>query len=167
MKVLAAILLLNLVAIVSSAAKWTRLNHRPVCYGAKGNSFGVFHVEKQVKAYQVKLVRISGQLACVSAGFYSYFSCIVHRDQFEVHVTDSKNKIIVPPIPVRYKAGYGAWYYLNGHRYGANTVVISTGVHPYTFKRGKEYRVWNGEDLFNLTEYDNSGHICVNVYALQ
>eukprot|EP00794_Sanderia_malayensis_P019928 gene19928-21880_t len=164
-KIIAAVLLLYLVVAVSSSARWTKLNCKPVCYGAKGGSFGVFFISKTVKAYQIKLQRTSGRVSCHYSSGYGYFRC-ARGKHFGVFVTDTNNKVIVPPAPIQYVTAKG-WYRLNGNNYGASTIVLSIGLHPYIFRKGGVYRVWYGEDLFNSTESDNVGRMCVNVYALQ
>eukprot|EP00794_Sanderia_malayensis_P009994 gene9994-11015_t len=161
MKILPAIFLLHLVVVVSSTATWKKLNGHPVCYGAKGNSFGVFLVSKTTRAYQIKIEHITGSLTCNRRN-YGYFRCSNHA--FEVHVTDVGNRVIVPAAPVQYYKK--PWYRLNGNDKAAKSVVLSTGLNPYTFLKHKTYRVWYGEDLFNFTEHDNAGNMCVNIYAL-
>eukprot|EP00794_Sanderia_malayensis_P009418 gene9418-10404_t len=154
---------------VVTEAKWTKLNCRPVCYGAKGNSYGVFLVNNNIEAYQVKLERINGRIGC-AASSTGYFNCPYRslKKYFEVHVTDSKNQIIVPAAPIQfYHLKHKAFYHLNGNPVGTTKVVLSTGLNPYMFKKGEVYRVWYGEDLYDLWEGDNNGQLCVNVFALE
>ncbi len=150
------------------SARWTKLNCRPVCYGGRGNSYGVFPVDKQITAYQVKLVHVSGRISCAGENYYGSFNCPYKsvKNYFEVHLTDPDNKVIVPAPPVQYASGHRGWYYLNGNKIGSNQLVFSTGLTPYTFKKRTLYRVWYGEDLFKYAEGNNPGKMCVDVYAM-
>eukprot|EP00794_Sanderia_malayensis_P009996 gene9996-11017_t len=161
MKIFVAILCLYLVVVVSSTATWKKLNSHKVCYGAKGNSVGVFRATKTVKAYQIKIERVSGSLSC-DGRHYGYFRCGKHA--FGVHLTARYNRIIVPAAPIQYS--YKPWYHLNGNQPNAKAIVLSTGLHPYTFYYYHQYFVWYGEDLFHKFENDNAGRMCVNIYAL-
>ncbi len=171
-QVVATVLLFFVILENANAASstWTKLNCRPVCYSGKGNSYGIFLVDKHITAHQVKLVHVSGKISCAGVKNYGIFNCPHNnllKRSFEVHLTDSDNKVIVPAPPVQYAIKEKAWYHLHGNIPGTNNVVFSTGSKPYTFKKENVYRVWYGEDLFGIWEGDNLGTLCVDVYALQ
>ena len=151
-------------------ARWVKLNQNPVCYGGKGSSFGLFKVDKDLLIHKVRFVYRSGGVFCISgAGKRAgYFGCPYQTtwDYFAIFLTDSKNTVIVPAPPVFFGSSLSGWYRVHGHKTFATTLTLSAGTSAFGLKAGQELRVWNGEDLFNFAEDNNSGNTCTDVYVL-
>lgn len=44
--------------------------------------------------------------------------------------------------------------------------LVLSFFHPYSVHSGQELRLWYGEDFMNISEADNGGRACVDIYAL-
>ena len=144
-----------------------------MCFGAKHNVFGKFHLPSSGKLAAIKLVHLYGYVSChaPNPNHWSYWGC-AHRtstkNQINVVITDAHNHIILPPnqLIVTGSLAAGKWYYDVGYSSLSPELVLSVFSHPLHVSSGQEFRVWYGEDLVNHTEQDNDGKVCSDVYAL-
>ena len=142
---------------------WVLLK-RNACFQAKENKPAVVSVNKSGWLVAAKLVHVSGILKCHPSLPGSKFGC-VNDDLFNVYVCDEKRKIIFPsPNQAIVYDDYKNFQY---HGFTANDdeVVFTDLSYPVYLKAGKQITIWNGEDLIDLTEGDNSGTVCVDVYG--
>ena len=85
------------------SATWQKVNVAPVCFGAKDNQFGRFHVPPGRLA-AIKLVHLYGYVSCYTPGnlWWSYWGCGENpwsglKNQVNVVITTSANQDILPP----------------------------------------------------------------------
>ena len=152
---------------------WRKVNSAPVCFGAKHNVFGRFHLPSTGKLAAIKLVHLYGYVACAAPHpeYWSYWGCADHPDtknHVNVVITDAHNHIILPPnqLIVTGWLAAGKWYHDVGHSSVSPELVLSVFSDPRHVSSGQEFRVWYGEDLVNFHEQDNGGKVCSDVYAL-
>ena len=144
-----------------------------MCFGAKHNVFGRFHLPSTGKLAAIKLVHLYGYVACAAPHpeYWSYWGCAHHPDtknQINVVITNAHNHIILPPNQLL-ASGFiaaGKWYNDVGYSSQSPELFLSVFSHPLHVSSGQEFRVWYGEDLVNHTEQDNDGTVCSDVYAL-
>jgi len=145
------------------------MNSRPVCFGAKDNTFGSFNVPYGGKIAAVKLVHLSGYVTCARSSFsyWSFWGCANHPargTQVNVIITTSSNTIITPVSPFLTDHP-GKWCELPGYNSFSPEIILPR-FSPYSVSSGQELRVWYGEDLAGSTESDNGGLVCCDVYGL-
>ena len=81
-----------------------------------------------------------------------------------VVVTDGSNNIIFPNE--KYIKNGGLWYYLPfTDALHSDELVFTNYENPVYLSKGAEVKIWFGEDLKNWHNSDNSGRVCVDVYA--
>ena len=79
-------------------------------------------------------------------------------------ITDKQKSIIFPDPEMVKKSGYA--FLIRG--YDAKTSDFLTyvdSINPMYVEVGTELRIWFGEDLQDISEDDNIGKHCVDVYA--
>ena len=150
---------------------WRKVNKWPVCFEAKGNRFGRFYVPRGRLA-AIKLVHLYGYVSCHVHGpsFWSYWGCgdnpsMGLNTQVNAVITDSDNHILLPPIQFQ-KISNLKWYKVPGYNSLSPELVLPFFTSPRRVHRKQELRVWYGENLVNLSEGDNGGTVCADVYAL-
>ena len=147
---------------VLTETPWRKLNSAPVCFGAKDNQFGRFQVELGGSIQAVKLVHLTGQVTCnrhhVNAwskwGCGPPYSVLV----IGVFLTDASNNIVLP-------MGQSSSYTIPGYDAQSSEIVFSGFPNPLHLSSDKELRLWYAEDLKDLTEIDNNGRSCTDVFA--
>ena len=148
---------------------WVKANLHPVCFGAKANNYGSFHVPSSGKIAAVKLIHLSGYVSCAVSGisYWSFWGC-GNKSPIGNHVslaiTTSSNALLMPPY-VLFTYGNGRWSELNGYNSFSDEIILPR-FSPYSVYSGQELRLWYGEDLVGYTEHDNGGWVCCNVYVL-
>ena len=145
------------------------MNSRPVCFGAKDNTFGSFNVPYGGKIAAVKLVYLSGYVTCAQdvLSYWSFWGCgdkVSGAKRIDVIITTSSNTIITPVSPFL-KDNPGKWYDLPGYDSFSSEIILPR-FSPYSVSSGQELRLWYGEDLGGSTESDNGGLVCCDVYGL-
>ena len=153
-----------------SSDRWRKLNSGPVCFGARDNQFGRFHIPPgggNVGA--IKLVHLYGYVSCDTRQsiYWSYWGCAYRssvKEKVSIAITTSSNHILLPvsqlvPDP-------GLWTTIPGYDSQSAELVLSFFSHPRSMTSGEELRLWYGEDLTSSTEEDNGGRVCCDVYAL-
>ena len=122
----------------------------------------------------VKLVHLYGYVSCHTAGptFWSYWGCGDNpwnglNTQVNVVITDSNNHILLPPSQfLNTKITSLKWYKVPGYNSLSPELVLHFFTSPKWVHPNQELRVWYGENLVNLSEGDNGGTVCADVYAL-
>ncbi|XP_073229932.1 uncharacterized protein [Porites lutea] len=159
----------------TGAATWQKVNVAPVCFGAKDNQFGRFHVPPGRLA-AIKLVHLYGYVSCYTPGnrWWSYWGCGENprsglKNQVNVVITTSANQDILPPsefLGDKKVLKKLKWHKIPGFNSLSPELVLSVMSTPYWIADNHELRVWYGEDLMNSSEEDNGGTVCADVYAL-
>ena len=152
---------------------WSKVNKWPVCFEAKGSRFGRFYVPGGRLA-AIKLVHLYGYVSCDTriTSHWSYWGCGDNRwsginTQVNVVITDSDNHILLPPSQfLNTKITSLKWYRVPGYNSLSPELVLHFFTSPRRVHRKQELRVWYGENLVNLSEGDNGGKVCADVYAL-
>lgn len=149
---------------------WQQINLGPVCFHAKGERPGSFYYLGDGKLLAaMKLVYRSGTVRCVgNTAFDSRWGCYHHpsyvKNPLNVVVTDGNDNIIFPEE--KYIKNAGLWYYLPfTDALHSDEIVFSNYKDPVYLSKGAEVKIWFGEDLRNWHSSDNSGRVCVDVYA--
>ena len=142
-----------------------------MCFGARDNKYGSFHVPCGGKIAAVKLAYLSGYVSCATGqiSYWSFWGCGNHPQvgkHVSLAITTSSNALLMPPNPFfTFYGGTGRWSQLPGYSSFSREIILPR-FHPYTVISGQELRLWYGEDLVAHTENDNGGLVCCNVYVL-
>ena len=110
------------------------------------------------------LVHRSGKVSCNKrvSRFFSYWGCLPNHDTLSTLLTDQKNTILAPEAS-SVKSGH---YSLAGYTSSSSALVFCAAKKPHCVFAKSQLRLWYGEDLFGITESDNGGRTCADVYAL-
>ena len=139
-----------------------------MCFGAKNNQFGKFTVPVGGRLASVKLVHFYGFVTCdtrIASSGYSYWGCSIYhsglKDHVAVVITTSANRVLLPSS----KFMSGKWSKIPGYNSFPPEIVLSAFSNPPSVLKGQELRLWYAEDLTNISEYDNDGTSCCDVFA--
>lgn len=136
-----------------------------VCFGAKRNQYGKITVPYEGVVSALRFVHQSGGVKCNPRFPETNYGCAGRRyhnkEKIGVYVTDDKNDVIFPQNPVNEKYGFYSKPLYNAE----SPELVFMADQPLYVKKGVEMRVWYGEDLVNVSEYDNMGKSCSDVYA--
>ena len=58
------------------------------------------------------------------------------------------------------------FYQLSGFDGNSPEIVFDSIPNPLAVTAGQKFRIWYGEDLINVTEHDNTGKSCADVYVV-
>ena len=149
---------------------WKKINNETVCYKAK-NSHGGFRITKQGLIHTFKLVHRRGSLKCAQHIPATFWGCThpVYGDQTLSTVITYENKIRVLPL-AEYRDGdcikYS--YKIEGMDVNSTELLFNHLPSPISVSNGQVFKIWYTEALLNKhrCDDDNSGKICVDVYAL-
>lgn len=164
-KLFLAVVLVASLALASSTTgtcpkSWVKLNDSPVCYGAKGDSYGSFTYGKNIFVSAFKLVYLSGYVSC-DGSRKSNWCCDPNKSNLCTVITDGHNNVIAPnPKPSNIRS-----YTILGYTSSSPDLVFCRDTTLCVFST-TEIRLWYAEDLLNTSEGDNSGETCADVYAL-
>ncbi|XP_068711602.1 uncharacterized protein [Montipora foliosa] len=143
--------------------QWVKLNNSPVCFGAKGDQFGRFTINRNVFVSQFMIVHRSGKVTCRRDYSGSYWGCAPNSPTLFTILTDSNNKTLAPEAS---KVGGVGTYGLGGYDSSSSVLVFCESKKPHCVHANNELRLWYGEDLTGFTESDNAGKTCADVYGL-
>ena len=102
--------------------------------------------------------------------YWSYWGCNDNpvrgtNKLVNVVITDSSNHILLPPFQFQ-KLSDTKWFWVPGYNSLSPELVLPFLSSPKWVDSNQELRVWYGENLVNLSEGDNGGTVCADVYAL-
>ncbi|XP_065660471.1 uncharacterized protein LOC136084395 [Hydra vulgaris] len=150
--------------ILNSDLNWIMLR-KNACFEASGNHSAYVPLVTRGWLTDIKLVHVSGVLKCYLTSGGSNFGCY-DDGFFNLYITDNKNKIVFPFSNQQLTYDNKA-YKLPGLSAKDNEMVLPNFNHPIPYLREEQYiEIWNGEDLFDYGENDNSGRVCVNIYGI-
>ena len=141
---------------------WFKINTEEVCFGARDDSYGKFSIHKAGKISAFKLAHRSGFVSCkLSVDKGSNWGCILlYNGQICTHMTDASNVSLVNNLNL----GFHGCYQLPGFDHNSPEIELSLSS-PIGVRAGQEFRIWYGEDLYNIQDSDNHGKSCVDVYG--
>ncbi|XP_068705249.1 uncharacterized protein [Montipora foliosa] len=144
--------------------QWVKLNNSTVCFGAKGDQFGGFTINRNIFVSQFMIVHRSGKVTC-NRHLYtgSYWGCIPNRSELITILTDNNNKILAPEAS---KVNSGGAYALAGYDSSSSVLVFCENKKAHCLPANTGLRLWYGQDLKGFTESDNGGRTCADVYGL-
>ena len=144
------------------AAGWLKINTDPVCFGTKNNAYGTFNIQQSGKILALKLVHLSGRVKCDQNLNETRWGCL---SKLNTHITDVENHRLFPMDGSTVFDQY-LYYSLSGFDDNSPEIEFSNFSSPLSVDVCQEFRVWFGEDLINVFEYDNSGMSCIDAYGL-
>ena len=150
---------------------WEKINNESVCYKAK-NSHGSFRITKPGLIHEFKLVHRRGSLKCRRDTPATFWGCTHHhfRDQTLTTVITYENKSVLPLAVYRQKGGRCTKYSykIEGIDVNSTELLFNHLPSPVSVSNEQEFKIWYTEALLNKFNCynDNSGEICVDVYAL-
>ena len=133
------------------------VNLNRVCFGAKDDGFGKFHIGVGGTILAFKLVHVSGSVSC-KYGVFTKWGCNPSESYIQTVLTNSSDVIIVPE-------SQRTPYTLNGYHSDSQEIVFPVLTNPMVLASGQELRLWYGEDLADDSESNNGGTTCADVYA--
>jgi len=151
---------------------WQKINTDPVCFGARDNKYGAFNITKSGLLKTMKLVHKSGSIKCNQDFPASYWGCTTSpyyiNDSLMTIITNTKKEAILPPA-VDLKSNNANkndfFYNLNGTTHTTPELVFRDLAIELSVARSQEFQIWYGQDWKDLSEDNNSGQSCVDVYA--
>ena len=148
---------------------WRKINDAPVCFGARYNTYGTFHIKESGLINTVKLVHKSGSVVCHPGYPASYWGCDYphYGDKRLLTVITYQNKN--PLLLADYlRDDSGCEYYLyqiDGIGVNSTELVFNKLPTPLSVSNGQEFQIWYGQDLKDCSEHNNAGQTCSDVYA--
>lgn len=143
-----------------SVLSWMKVNTKEVCFGARDNSYGIFTMQHEGYITSFKLVHLRGKVSCRAVdNRFSNWGCNIEERLF-TFFTNATDTVIFPQIS-RIKR-----YSIPGIGSNSNELTFNNLTEPMRVSTGQEFRVWYGEDLKGVSEQNNGGKTCMDVYAL-
>ena len=154
--------------LISLLENWKKINNESVCYKAK-NSRGRFLITKQGLIHTFRLVRRRGSLKCAQDIPATFWGCTHHifRDQTLSTVITYKNNSVLPLAEYRQDHTCAKYSYkIEGIDVNSTELLFNHLPSPISVSNGQVFKIWYNEALppSNCAQ-DNSGEICVDVYA--
>ena len=148
---------------------WKKINNESVCYKAK-DSHGSFRITKQGLIHTFKLVHRRGSLKCAADWPASFWGCPrpSYDNQTLSTVITYENKSVLPLAEYsRDGVCTKYWYTIKGIYVNSTELLFNHLPSPISVSNGQVFKIWYNEALLNNNcAPDNSGEICVDVYAL-
>ena len=111
-----------------------------MCFGAKDNKYGSFHVPYSGKIAAVKLIYLNGYVTCTGQiPHWSFWGCGSYhhlKNQVNLAITTSSNAVLMPPNQF---AGVGKWSQLPGYNSFSPEIILPSFL-PHSVSSGQELR---------------------------
>ena len=147
---------------------WKKINHESVCYKAK-DSHGSFRIIKQGLIHTFKLVHRRGSLKCAPDIPATFWGCThpSYDNQTLSTVITYENKSVLPLAEYRDDFCQKYSYKIKGIEVNSTELLLNLLPSPISVSNGQVFKIWYNEAfLSNNCAQDNTGEICVDVYAL-
>ena len=137
-----------------------------ICYGARDDKYGEFNIMTNGIVVGLKLVSVSGGLECCincNSGI-SKFGCsnqVYVKDIATIITMENRLEWVTPTSDTTMRKGF---YSLPGYDVSSNEIIFK-GLN-LKVTRGMISKIWFSQDLLNISENNNSGNHCVDVYAM-
>lgn len=152
----------------SSILVWEQQNTTPVCYKAKGDEKGEFTIQNSGTIEAFKLEHVTGLLGCRPTGCDTYWGLYPANPSpfiISTAITDT-NRNVVSPSPNDITSNDFDSFSIPGYDHMSPEIVMKAyGTQVRSASKGNVFWIWFAEDLFDTSESNNVGEICVNVYA--
>lgn len=117
-------------------------------------------MKKSGSIVSFKLVHLRGQISCRTVDSrYSYWACD-KGDILQTFITNASNAVVLPPLSDIPN------YQISGMRSDSSELTFNNLTVPLKVAPGQEFRVWYREDLKDVSESDNGGKTCMDIYSL-
>ncbi|KAL9971557.1 hypothetical protein ACROYT_G017732 [Oculina patagonica] len=150
---------------------WKKISDAPVCFGARGDTYGAFNIKETGFIYTFKLVHKSGYLSCDGNFPASYWGCDVdifgEYKLLTVITFANRNELLLADYS-RNEEYCGFKYYsyqIAGIGVNSPELLFNKLSTPLSVSVGQEFQIWYGQDLTDCSEDNNSGTTCADVYA--
>ena len=149
---------------------WKKINNESVCYKAK-DSHGSFRITKQGLIHTFKLVHQRGSLKCAPKYPATFWGCThpSYDNQTLSTVITYENKSVLPLAEYRGAHCTKYSYKIEGIDVNSTELLFNHLPSPISVSNGQVFKIWYNEALLHISNdcaKDNSGEICVDVYAL-
>ncbi|XP_068673764.1 uncharacterized protein [Montipora foliosa] len=154
---------------------WQKINIGPVCFGARGDTYGNLIITKTGLIRTMKLVHKSGTIRCNPNTTDSYWTCMsdLYTHKLMTIITNAAGDALLPPIgelealnsPHPNKCQRKHFYSLSGTESKSPELVFRNFSSPLLITQGEELQIWHGQDWSGCYESRNTGSTCVDVYA--
>ena len=158
--------------LIFLSENWKKINNEPVCYKAK-DSHGSFRITKQGLIHTFKLVHRRGALKCAPYIPATFWGCTYHTflDQTLFTVITYENETVLQLAEYSQDSDCTKYSYrIEGIDVNSAELLFNLLPSPTSVSNGQVFKVWYTEALLSKTglscDHDNSGEICVDVYAL-
>jgi hypothetical protein len=84
-------------------------------------------------------------------------------DSLNTIITNNTDQKILPQDEFIIDVNY-LWYRISGFDSKSAELVFKNFTTPLAVTAGQEFRIWYGQDLKNVSEANNGGTACVDVY---
>ena len=116
----------------------------------------------------MKLVHKSGSIICSPKETASYWGCknvkTYGNNGLLTIITNTKEEAVLPAAE-HVKADNHYSYHIDGINHTSPELVFPDPPNKVLVSRSQELRIWYGQDLIGLSEHNNNGTTCVDVYA--
>ena len=147
---------------------WKKINNESVCY--KADSHGSFRITKQGLIHAFKLVHRRGSLKCAQHIPATFWGCThpSYDHQTLSTVITYRNNSVLPLAEYRQDHKCAKYSYkIEGIDVNSRELLFNHLPSPISVSNGQVFKIWYNEALLpNDCARDNSGEICVDVYAL-
>ncbi|KAL9970874.1 hypothetical protein ACROYT_G023327 [Oculina patagonica] len=149
---------------------WKQINDAAVCFGARDDTYGTFHIKENGLVYTFKLVHRSGALKCIPSVPASFWGCdgSSYGDKRLMTVITYPNKnalALADYLRDESKCTKYYTYQIAGIGVNSTELVFNKLPTPLSVSVGQEIHIWYGQDLNDCTEDNNAGKTCADVYA--
>ena len=147
---------------------WKKINHESVCYKAK-DSHGSFRIIKQGLIHTFKLVHRRGSLKCAPNIPATFWGCThaSYDNQTLSTVITYENKSVLSLAEYRDGFCRKYSYKIKGIDVNSTELLLNRLPSPISVSNGQVFKIWYNEALLsNDCAQDNTGEVCVDVYAL-
>ena len=158
--------------LIFLSENWKKINNESVCYKAK-DSHGSFRITKQGLIHTFKLVRRRGSLKCAPNKPATFWGSLRpnYGDQTLSTVITYENNSVLPLAEYRDHGHCRKYSYkIKGIDVNSTELLFNHLPSPISVSNGQVFKIWYTEVLLSKTslscDRDNSGEICVDVYAL-
>ena len=155
--------------LIFLSENWKKINNESVCYKAK-DSHGSFRITKQGLIHTFKLVHRRGSLKCAQYLPATFWGCTHSdfHDQTLSTVITYENKSVLALAEYRQDGKCTKYSYkIKGIGVNSTELLFNRLPSPISVSNGQEFKIWYNEALLsNNCAQDNTGEICVDVYAL-
>ncbi|XP_002163010.1 uncharacterized protein LOC100215883 [Hydra vulgaris] len=145
--------------------KWVLLR-KNACFSGASDLPAIVPIWQDGFLVATKLVHVSGIIKCSGSAQGSNFGCYDDHTKLNVFVCDDKRQVIFPSPSQVITYDYYKNYQYPGFMATDKEIIFSNFPYPVFVNNGEQITIWNGEDLFNVADTDNSGRVCVDVYGL-